>query len=276
MGGARKAPRARDRILGARLRAIRREQTSLSLEEAAALAQWSPSTMSRIETGKRHVAPEDVATLSTIYQIPVAQREELIEAAHAGNSSGWWDLNLPGVPMDMGAIASYEADASRLTDWSVNLIPGLLQTYRYAVGLMRSGGVVAEVIEARWMARLRRQQILGMLDYTAFIGEAALRTPFGGPEALREQLRHLVDARNRGILIRIVREHEPHSLVLHSWLLMEFPNTTPVVNVEARNGSLYLHDEVAETYLNLVGKLDRVALSAPASLDMLRKVLEEV
>jgi transcriptional regulator with XRE-family HTH domain len=276
MGGARKAPRARDRILGARLRAIRREQTSLSLEEAAALAQWSPSTMSRIETGKRHVAPEDVATLSTIYQIPVAQREELIEAAHAGNSSGWWDLNLPGVPMDMGAIASYEADAFRLTDWSVNLIPGLLQTYRYAVGLMRSGGVVAEVIEARWMARLRRQQILGMLDYTAFIGEAALRTPFGGPEALREQLRHLVDARNRGILIRIVREHEPHSLVLHSWLLMEFPNTTPVVNVEARNGSLYLHDEVAETYLNLVGKLDRVALSAPASLDMLRKVLEEV
>jgi hypothetical protein len=232
--------------------------------------------MSRLETGKRHIAPEDVATIATIYKLPVSQREELIEAARAGDSSGWWDLNLPGVPMEMGTLASYEADAFRLTDWSVNLVPGLLQTFRYAVGLMRSGGVPAEAIEARWMARLRRQQILGTLDYTAFIGETALRTPFGGPDALREQLRHLIAARNRGILIRIVREHEPHSLVLHSWLLMEFPNTTPVVNVEARNGSLYLHDEVAETYLGLVAKLDRIALSAPASLDMLRKMLEEV
>jgi hypothetical protein len=276
MGGERKGPRARDRIIGARLRAIRKEQTKLSLEQAAALAQWSPSTMSRIETGKRHISSEDVATISTIYNLPLAQRQELIEFTRAGNSSGWWDLPLPGVPMDMGAIASYEADAIRLTDWSVNLIPGLLQTYRYAVGLMRSGGVAADVIEARWMARLRRQQILGNLDYYAFIGEAALRTPFGGPDALREQLRHLLGARERGIGVRIVPEHHPHSLVLHSWLLMEFPNTSPVVNVEARNGSLYLHDEVAETYLGLVGHLDRIALSAPASMALVRNVLEEV
>ena len=232
--------------------------------------------MSRIETGKRHISPEDVATLATIYNLPLAQRQELIESARAGNGSGWWDLPLPGVPMDMGAIASYEADAIRLTDWSVNLIPGLLQTYRYAVGLMRSGGVAADVIEARWMARLRRQQILGNLDYYAFIGEAALRTPFGGPEALRDQLRHLLGARERGIGLRVVPEHRPHSLVLHSWLLMEFPNTSPVVNVEARNGSLYLHDEVAETYLGLVGQLDRIALSAPESMALVRNVLEEV
>jgi hypothetical protein len=232
--------------------------------------------MSRIETGKRHVAPEDVATIAAIYKLPIAQREELIESARAEDSSGWWDLNLPGVPMEMGALASYEADAHRLTDWSVNLIPGLLQTYRYAVGVMRSSGVSANDIEARWMARLRRQQILGNLDYTAFIGEAAMRTPFGGPEALREQLRHLIAARNRGILIRIVREHTPHVLLTHSWLLMEFPNTTPVVNVEARNGSVYLHNEVAESYLGLAGQLDRISLSAPESLAMLGKVLEEV
>jgi Domain of unknown function (DUF5753)/Helix-turn-helix domain len=275
MSGERRAPRARDRILGARLRAIRRERTNLSLERAAALAQWSPATMSRLETGKRHIAPEDVATISTIYQLPVSLRQELVEAARAGDSSGWWDLNLPGVPMEMGTLASYEADAFRLTDWSVNLIPGLLQTYRYAVGLMRSGGVPTEVIEARWMARLRRQQILGTLDYTAFLGEAALRTPFGGPEGLREQLRHLINARNRGILVRVVREHAPHLLVAHSWLLMEFPNTTPVVNVEARNGSLYLHDEIAATYLGLAGQLDKIALSAPESLAMLRKLVEE-
>lgn len=258
------------------MRAIRREQTNFSLEEAAALAQWSPSTMSRIETGKRHIFPEDVATVSTIYQLPIAQREELIEAARAGDNSGWWDLALPGVPMDMGSLASYEADAFRLTDWSVNLIPGLLQTYRYAVGLMRSGDVAASDIEARWMARLRRQQILGAVDYSAFVGEAALRTPFGGRDAQREQLQTLMAARTRGILVRVLAAHCPTNLVTHSWLLMEFHNTTPVVNVEAINGSVFLHDEVAQSYLHLAAELDRLALSASASLALMREICEEL
>jgi transcriptional regulator with XRE-family HTH domain len=274
--GAPKTPRARDRILGARLRAIRREQTTLSLEEAAALAQWSPSTMSRIETGKRHISPECAATIAMAYRLPLAQREELAEAARAGNATGWWDLNLPGVPMEMGTLASYEADAFRLTDWSVNLIPGLLQTYHYARGLMRSGRVAAPDIEARWLARLRRQQILGTVDYSAFIGEAALRTPFCGREAMRGQLQALMAARDRGILVRVLAEHHPTNLITHSWLLMEFPHTTPVVNVEAIDGSVFLHDQAAMTYLDLAVELDKLALSAPASLALMRAICEEL
>lgn len=275
MSGARRAPRARDRILGARLRAIRRERTNLSLERAAALAQWSPATMSRLETGKRHIAPEDVATIATIYKLPVSQREELIEAARAGDSSGWWDRLLPGMPMEMGTLASYEADAYRLTDWSATLVPGLLQTYEYAVGLLRSGGVNPADIEMRWMARLRRQQILGAVDYTAYIAEAPLHTPFGGAGALKGQLRHLAAAHIRGIGIRIVPAHIPCNMLIHSWLLLEFPNTPPVVNVEMMNGSIYLHDEEAENYLDVLARLDRIALSAAESRSLLQRLLEE-
>lgn len=276
MGGKRKEPRARDRIIGARLRAIRKEQTTLSLEEAAALAQWSPSTMSRIETGKRHISPEDVATLSTIYRLPLAQREELIEEARAGDSSGWWDRQLSGVPQEIGTIASYEADAFRLTDWSVNLVPGLLQTYEYAVGLMRSGHLEPADLEMRWLARLRRQQILGTVDYSAYIGEAALRTRFGGDHAMREQLHALLGAHDRGIQVRVLAEHHPSFVITHSWLLMEFANTSPVVNVEAVNGRMFLHDQVANTYLGLVAELDNLALSAAASRALMRQILEEM
>ena len=276
MGGDRKAPRARDRVIGARLRAIRKERTKLSLERAAELAQWSPSTMSRIETGKRHISPEDVATIATIYRLPIAQREELVETARAGDGSGWWDLPLPGVPTDVGVIASYEADAIQLTDWSVNLVPGLLQTYPYAVGLMRSYGVAAADIEARWLARLRRQQILGTLDYIVYLGEAALRTPFGGREAMRGQLEALRRARIRGIRIRVLPERQPSCLVTHSWLLMEFPHTGPVVNVEVIEGSLFLHDETVESYVRLAAELDRLTLSAPASEALIEKILEEL
>jgi hypothetical protein len=158
----------------------------------------------------------------------------------------------------------------------VNLVPGLLQTYPYAVGLMRSYGVAAADIEARWLARLRRQQILGTLDYNVYLGEAALRTPFGGREAMRGQLEALRRARIRGIRIRVLPERQPSCLVTHSWLLMEFPHTGPVVNVEVIEGSLFLHDETVESYVRLAAELDRLTLSAPASEALIEKILEEL
>jgi len=263
-------------VIGARLKAIRSERTDLSLEQAAALAQWSPATHSRIENGKRTISTEDVATLATIYRLTAAERDELVVEAKAGDSAGWWDRPLPGVPEDIGTLAAYEAEAIRLTDWSVNVVPGLLQTYEYAVGMMRSGDADPADIETRWMARLRRQQVVVTAEYSAFIGEAALRTPFGGADAMRRQLQHLIEARRRGIRIRILREHRPTVLVTHSWLMLEFANTTPVVYVEAKHGSLYLHDDIAQTYQPLLASLEKEALSASASTALLREIVEEI
>ena len=276
MGGQRKAPRARDRVIGARLKAIRNERTDLSLEAAAALAQWSPATHSRIENGIRTISTEDVATLATIYRLTAAERDQLVEDARAGDTAGWWDRPLPGVPEDIGTLASYEAEATGLTDWSVAMVPGLLQTYDYAVGVMRSGDIDPGDIEMRWMARMRRQQVLGTVDYTAFVGEAALRTPFGGREALRGQLRHLIDARRRGVRVRVLAEHTPFMLVAYSWLKIEFANTSPVVYVEVGNGGVYLHDDVVSEYDAALMQLEKFALSASASVAMLKKTLEEV
>lgn len=263
---------ARDRVLGARLRTVRQGQ-NLSLERAAELAQWSPSTQSRIETGKRKITVEDVATLLAVYRVPVDLRTELIEMAKAGNTAGWWDRPLPGVPRELGALVSYEASASALTDWSVTVIPGMLQTHAYAAGFMIADGVDPMDIETRWMARLRRQEVLGTVEYTAFIGEAALHTPFGGPQVLREQLRHLLGTYERGLRVRIVREHQAHAFLLHSWLLMEFSEVSPVVHVELMVGGVYLHDQETEPYYRTLRVLDDVALSPAASRDMVNTYL---
>jgi hypothetical protein len=144
------------------------------------------------------------------------------------------------------------------------------------VGLFRSFHFQTGDLEVRWLVRLRRQQILGTLDYYAFIGEAALRTPFGGRDAMREQLQALLAAPNRGIPIRVLPERRPTYLVTHSWLLMEFPNTTPVVNLEAIDGSTFLHDVAARSYLPLVAELDKLALSAPASQALIREIHREL
>ncbi|HEV7646984.1 MAG TPA: Scr1 family TA system antitoxin-like transcriptional regulator [Actinophytocola sp.] len=203
---ANKRTQSRDRIIGARLRAIRKERAKLSVEAAAKVAQWAPARLSRTKNGQRQVTTEEVATLLTAYRIPVAEREEVL--AQLGTGAGWWERELPGAPFEVGALASYETNAIELVNVSIYAVPGLLQIYETAKAILAAAGSPPEDIETRWMARLRRQQILGTVDYTAYIGEAALHTPFGGHDALRAQLEHLAGARDRGIGVRIVPENQ--------------------------------------------------------------------
>lgn len=261
--------------MGARLRAIRKERTDFSLEAAAKLLGWGLATMSRIENGQRHISTETVAMILIAYGIPSAEREEVISEAKAENASGWWDRPLPGVPAEMGTLASYATDANSLTDWAVSLVPGLLQTEEYAMGLILSDDVPPDIAELRWVARRRRQKILGTVDYRAYISETALRTPFGGRAAHRKQLSHLLDARDRGIPVRVVPEYLPVGLISHSWLYMTFPHATPVVNVEVADGGVYLHDDQAAPYAKVLDKLDRIALPTAESQTRVRSVLKE-
>jgi hypothetical protein len=231
--------------------------------------------MSRIENGQRNITTEDVAMILIAYRIPSAEREEVIAEARAENASGWWDRPLPGVPAEMGTLASYAVDASSLTDWAVSLVPGLLQIEDYAMALILSEDVPPDIAELRWLARRRRQKIVGTVDYSAYISETALRTPFGGPEGYRKQIKHLLDARERGIPVRVVPEHIPVGLISHSWLYMTFPHATPVVNVEVAEGGVYLHDDQAEPYAKVIDKLDHIALPVSESHTRLWAILKE-
>jgi transcriptional regulator with XRE-family HTH domain len=263
---------SRNRIIGARLRAIRKERAGLSLEAAAAAAQWASARLSRTENGKRNVTLEEVATLLTAYRIPVAEREEVLAQLQGGQ--GWWDRGIPGIQAEVGALASYESDAIELVNVSMPIVPGLLQTYEMAKAIMAAGLTRPEDVETRWMARLRRQQVLGTVDYCAYIGEAALHTPFGGPEVLRGQLRHLAGARERGVGVRIVPQHQTKVLVLDTWMWMRFANTSPVVYVEMTSGAQFLHEKDAEPYRQTLDRLDRLALSPTASRRLITELLK--
>jgi transcriptional regulator with XRE-family HTH domain len=269
---ANKRTQSRDRIIGARLRAIRKERAELSLEAAAKVAQWAPARLSRTENGQRQVTIEEVATLLTAYKIPVAEREEVLAQLHVGQA--WWDRGLPGVPADTGAIAGYEANAIELINVSIPIIPGLLQTPESAKAIMIAAGTSPDDVETRWVARQRRQQILGTLDYTAYIGETALRTPFGGPKAQRGQLAHLASARDRGIGVRVVPLHQPHVVLVDTWMWMRFANTTPVVCIEMTSGTQFLHEQDAEPYAKALERLDRLALSATESRKLISELLK--
>jgi hypothetical protein len=276
VSGDRRQPRPRNRRIGARLRAIRRQRTDLSLEAAAELLGWSLATLSRTENGNREISSEEVASIVTAYKLPAAERAEIIQDARAENPAGWWDRPLPGVPEEMGVLASYAAEANSLINWTVMLVPGLLQIEAYAMALMRSDGISEEDARLRWVARKRRQKILGNVDYTAFIHEAALHVAFGGQDAHRTQLRHLVGARDRGVAVRVVPGRPPCGLISHSWLYMTFPNSPPVVNVEVAEGGVYLFDDQARLYTRRVDLLGRLALSSQESSTLLGSFVKEI
>ncbi|MGB3437604.1 MAG: helix-turn-helix transcriptional regulator [Actinophytocola sp.] len=264
----------RDRQVGLRLRALR-ETRGVTQEALAVVVGLSPSMLQRMETGKRRIEPETVATITTYLQVPANERQELIDVLKAGDKGGWWEHPLPGVPEEMGLLASYAADADSLTDWSLLLVPGLLQIEPYARAMWIANGVPAEEADLRWVARKRRQEILGTIDYTAFIYEGALHVPFGGPEVHRQQITHLMTARDRGISVRIVRERQPIGVLLHSWLYMTFPSVDPVVNVEVYGGGFYLEEDRVEPYTRRVEMLHDLALSSSESRSMLQALLKE-
>ncbi|HEU5472582.1 MAG TPA: helix-turn-helix transcriptional regulator [Actinophytocola sp.] len=265
-------PQARDRMRGTRLRAIRTERCKLPLERAAEMAGWHGSKLSRTERGLRPVTIEEFATLITAWGLPAKDRDQVLAEIAAGSTSGWWDRPIPGVPEDVGTLAGYEAEANELVTVAMVAVPGLLQTYETAISIMAADGVPSEDIETRWMARLRRQQIITKVDYTAYLTEAALRTPWGGQEAWRNQLAHLLRSQQIGIGVRVIPGLQTDVLLLNTWHWMRFPHTPPVVHVELASGAAYIHE--ADRYTTMLSRLDRIALPKDGSRKLISELME--
>lgn len=265
-------PQARDRMRGQRLRAIRTERCRLPIGRASELAGWHQSKLSRTERGLRPVSIEDFATLLTAWGLPARDRDQILAELAVGSSSGWWDRPIPGVPEDVGTLAGYEAEAQELVSVATGAVPGLLHTYETATAIMRSSGVPHADVETRWMARLRRQQILGRIEFSAFITEQALRIQWGGQDAWRAQLAHLLRGQEIGLGVRVIPEGQTDILLMHTWHWMRFPHTAPVVHVELAAGAVYIHE--ADQYTNLLERLDRLAVPREGSRRLISDLMK--
>lgn len=274
MGGRHRPGSPRDRSLGAELRAIR-EATGRSLHDVAAAIQWNVSTLSRLERGLRHISSEAVMGLAVVYELPAERRDELVAWTSKPVALGWWDRPPAGVPSDLGALASYENEAIRMTDWSPGVVPGLLQTPDYATAVMRDWGVPVAAVNSRIGARLQRQELLNRRDkdYLALIGAAALTNQLGSPAVVEKQLRHLLHMSNRdGVSIRLV--DAPTSFTVCGWYLMDYEKAGSVVVLEHLGSSTFLFDEETNPYTHARKQLRDRALSERATQDRIEELIE--
>lgn len=275
MGGRHRPGSPRDRSLGAELRSIR-EATGMSLHQVATAIQWNVSTLSRLERGLRHISPEAVMGLSVVYDLPADRRDELVAWASKPVALGWWDRPPAGVPSDLGALASYEHEATRMTDWSPGIIPGLLQISDYAAAAMIGTGGPEKDVNSRIGARLQRQEMLNRrdLDYLALIGSPALANKVGGPVVFEKQLRHLLTmSRREGLTVRLVETPTPHMFT--SWHLLDYEKAGSVVVLEHLGSTTFLFDEESDPYTAARKALRDQALSVRATQDRIEELIEQ-
>lgn len=268
-------PTVRRRRLAGELRRLR-DSAQLTIEEVADKLECSASKISRIETGHVGVTPRDVRDLLELYGLNGNEREALVQLAREARTRGWWHAYNE---VFTGAFVGLEADASSLRAYQALLVPGLLQTERYAHTVIRAMRPDAEEIDVsrRVAARRERQRLLtdpAPPDYWAVIDEAVLHRQVGGAEVMVEQLARLVEmAALPHVTIQVVPFHTgAHPGMEGPFLILGFPEQADpdVVYVESTTSGLYLEMPAdVHRYALLFDHLRATALKPDDSVELI-------
>ncbi|MFF3561132.1 helix-turn-helix domain-containing protein [Streptomyces sp. NPDC002574] len=273
-------PAVRRRKIGSELRRLR-DTAGLTSGEVALRVGWHQSKVSRIETGRSGVRPEDVTALLDAYGVRDQRLRDMLAALAGGEGvrRGWWHEYREELPSAYRDFISLETDACRARTLETTVVPGLLQTPDYARELTRS---VLPQLGPRQVAtlvdvRMTRQAVLRAsppLELWAVLDEAVLRRRVGGPEVMAAQLSHLVEL---GSLPHVHLQVLPFSAGGHigvtgPFVIFSFPRIADldVVVLDQLTSSLYLdQQEDIRAYGAAFNRLRSHALSSEQSLSFI-------
>ncbi|NJP47700.1 helix-turn-helix domain-containing protein [Actinacidiphila epipremni] len=194
-------PSARQRRLGAELRALRVE-AGLSTEQAAALLDTTRTVISSTEAGRHGVSPQRLRRIASAYGSTDPPLTDALLAMCSDRTRGWWEDFRNLLPQAFLDIAELEWHARGLRVSTTTHMPDQLQTEDYARALFRAAvpALTEPEVEARVAHRVQRHRALDRPDAPPcefLVHESALRTQVGGPAVLRAQLRRLTTAAER-------------------------------------------------------------------------------
>jgi transcriptional regulator with XRE-family HTH domain len=253
------------------LKRLRRE-AGLTVREAAARVGWNATGVSFIEVAERTPLVEDVAALLTVYGVVDERRKLIVDMAKSAvDKACWWTSAAAGLQPEIAA-SFHERCASRITDWSPDLIPALLQTSDYAGAVSAMDGQGAQRIDELIEARAERAEAVKRAPYIGFLGEEALTIPVGGPVVHGRQLQHLTDVARRG-MIRIVRRRIPHPGLRGAWTTLQYVDGI-TVRVDLLGSTVYLTGAAAKPYSEAQSRLAEVALSPEHSCALIETMVK--
>ncbi|MFC6082189.1 helix-turn-helix domain-containing protein [Sphaerisporangium aureirubrum] len=245
------SPTVRRRRLAFELRRMR-EQAALTLDQVAERLGWSISKISRIETCKVGVAPNDVGRLIGLYGLSPVKFDEIMDLARDAQKKGWWQA-YGDLPSEYATYIGLEADAASIRGFAADIVPGLLQIEDYARSVIRNTLVISPPgeIERRVEVRMTRRHLLSRdvpLRLWTVLDEAVLRRVVGGPAVMGDQLRHLLAmAATPNVTVQVLPfAAGAHAATSGAFSILEFPDQADadVVFLDNLTGSLYVEKEV--------------------------------
>ena len=252
---ASKPPSARGRQLAAELRRLR-EAALLTGDEVATRLTWSASKVSRIETGRSAVSAGDLRLLLDLYAASSSQRDRLVELGRTAGQRGWWDAFGDILGSGYSTFLALEEDAESERFYAQMIVPGILQTERYAGEIMRTGLLAAPPgeIARRVQARMTRQKLLTRndpLELSVILDEGALRRRVGGADVMTGQLSHLIAmAELPNVTLQVLPFADgAHMAMAGSFVVLRFPGPVAsyLVYLEQLTSQLVIENE-AEAY----------------------------
>lgn len=269
------ASSARGRELGVELRK-RREAAGLTGQRLGYQLGWSPSKVSRMESGSRGVSEVDAAIYLTFCGVRKEELDELLNLARAGDDETWLQEHGDRLPDELRTLIYHETTAITLAAYEPSLIPGLLQTPEYARAVFEFARVIPpDQMAMAVRARIDRQAVLRKPDPPVcqfFLHEHGLREVVGSRQIMTEQLLHLIFLTSRPQYdIRVVPASlGPHGVWGGMFMLMGYEAHGPVIFVEGLTTSLFLEKpkDIA-AYRNVLKRLDEDALDAGQSREWL-------
>jgi hypothetical protein len=158
---------------------------------------------------------------------------DVAPASMPGSSApknGWWKDYTEVIPGGYQDLIAAEEDAVGIVHFHPTLVPGLLQTERYASAITKATtakDLSPADVESLVHVRMLRQR-------SAFAGsppkrlvflfdEGCLHRPVGAPDTMREQLHHLLEIATRTDVTMIVLpfDRSPHPGLLGAFMVLE-------------------------------------------------------
>lgn len=276
MVGTANSPRAR--ALGSEIKAARKT-ANMTTRQLGERLNRDHSYVSRWENGKTAPSVEDTAAILGILGVTGAERDRIVKLARDAADPNWVT---PGVRAHLSALMDYERTAHLITNAEPLLVPGLLQTGDYARSLMESAGATSAEAEQRVTYRMGRRDILekrNPVQFSAIIGEVALRYPPCDRMVMHNQLEHLRKyAELDNVTIQCMPLDRGYSPALEGpFVLIEFERDEPIVQLEHYRSATTLTDRGdVRDYQTAADSLRREAMSPEDTTELIAGLEDEM
>ena len=263
--------------IGFRLRAIRKARGITARMLAKELEPpCKPSRISKIERGllKPSIAYIEAFAKALDLSHPETAELRALTNLFLMDFDRWRLQDARDLPGAQQRIYELERHLQFLKVFQWVVVPGLLQTKRYAYNLLRLfGGVSEDILDKTVQGRMRRQEVLRgkRKRFTFIIAESALRAKYATPDVMLEQLSHLramFDLPNIVIKILPTTAHL-RALPVNSFQILD----DQLVLIETRHMVVPVWDnDELQRYINDFRILDETATN---STDLLENIIRK-